>query len=191
MSKNWWNNRGINCEYLTAVYIWRVDGGWRWNNTGCNCVIYDWFWDTARSNAVVLSIRSIMLSNDFIFSSIQGTCEGVMKGWRIASHNKRTAQRRRKFHYNFPSEIERNFSLFELSCWLPVRINFIMQKLCNDFDSFPLCAILWVSFRWLLLNVLMLFASISPLSTGENFHFFHKLCRFVKWKSLMGLNFMR
>lgn len=42
-SKNWRDNRAVNCEYLAAFRLAPLGSG-----TGCNCVIYDWFRDTER-----------------------------------------------------------------------------------------------------------------------------------------------
>lgn len=115
-------------------------------------------------------IQSIMLLEKlFEFSfTIHGIffCGGVWDWLRggITSRNKRIFLRhpereKGKFHYEFQGKSFTPFWVFLLTSCALCLYNFLMQKLCNDCDcstpqNFSLCEV-WVSFRWLLLNVLI------------------------------------
>lgn len=159
--------------------------------TGCNCVIYDWFWDTAGSNAATLnSINySSAVKTVWLFSSSIEAYFREGAGWdwllegmknSIASHDKRFAVYKAEIPLQFP---KLRSLLLRKADFLCLR-NFLMQKLCNDFNCSPHGIFLFVGV------VSMTFIECfnvhqSPLSRVSS------LAYFVEWKSLMGLNFMR
>lgn len=117
--ENWWNNSAVNCEYLV---VFHGHGGER--EFGCNCVIYDWFRDTAGSNAVISNSINYAVKTVWFFSRFvcvawarRGREIDYEKGMKsIASHNKRFSG-----GWKIPLQFSLKLFLFDFSCWLPVR----------------------------------------------------------------------